>query len=70
MYNFHKPELNYLTVEEEKFAVKFSPFINEGNVIGMYELFLRVIRDIGQNASAKIQFFDLTMKMAMLIHKT
>ena len=70
MYNFHKPELNYLTVEEEKFAVKFSPFINEGNVIGMYELFQRVIRDIGQNASAKIQFFDLTMKMAMLIHKT
>lgn len=70
MYNFHKKELNYLTVEEEKFAVKFSPFINEGNIIGMYELFQRVIRDIGQNASAKIQFFDLTMKMAMLIHKT
>lgn len=70
MYNFHKPELNYLTVDQEKFAIKFAPFINEGNVIGMYELYQRVIRDIGQNAGAKIQFFDLTMKMCVLIHRS
>ncbi len=69
MYNFHLPALNRLTVEEEKFAVKFAPFINENNIIGIYELLQRVIRDIGQNAGAKIQFFDLTMKMAVLIHR-
>lgn len=69
MYNFHLPELNHLTLEEERFAVKFAPFINENNIIGIYELFQRVIRDIGQNAGAKIQFFDLTMKMAVLIHR-
>jgi hypothetical protein len=34
----------------------------------MYELFQRAIRDIGQNANPKIQFFDLTMKMAVFIH--
>lgn len=70
MYNFHKTELTYMTQEEEQFAQKFAPFINENNVIGMYELFQRTIRDIGQNANAKIQFFDLTMKMAVFIHKS
>ena len=69
MYNFHQPELTYMTGDEENFAKKFSPFINENNIIGMYELFQRVIRDIGQNANPKIQFFDLTMKMAVFIHK-
>lgn len=70
MYNFHQKELTYMTQEEELFAQKFAPFINENNVIGMYELFQRTIRDIGQNANAKIQFFDLTMKMAVFIHKS
>ena len=69
MYNFHQPSITYMTEEEENFARKFAPFINENNIIGMYELFQRVIRDIGQNANPKIQFFDLSMKMAVFIHK-
>lgn len=69
MYNFRQPSITYMTEEEENFARKFSPFINENNIIGMYELFQRVIRDIGQNANPKIQFFDMTMKMAVFIHK-
>ena len=69
IYNFHQPSITYMTEEEENFAQKFAPFINENNIIGMYELFQRVIRDIGQNANPKIQFFDLTMKMAVFIHK-
>lgn len=70
MYNFHKPELVYMTKEQEDFAKKFSPFINENNIIGIYELFHRLIGEIGQNANAKIVFFDLTMKMAVLIHRS
>lgn len=70
MFNFHKPELIYMTLDQENFAKKFSPFINERNIIGIYELFQRTIRDIGQNANPKIQFFDLTMKMAVLIHSS
>lgn len=69
MYNFRNPDIVYMTVEQEEFAKKFSPFINERNIIGMYELYQRVIRDIGQNANPKIQFFDMTMKMAVLIHR-
>lgn len=70
MFNFHQPDLIYMTQEQEDFAKKFSPFINERNIIGIYELFQRTIRDIGQNANPKIQFFDLTMKMAVLIHSS
>lgn len=70
MYNFHCPELTYMTREQEDFAKKFSPFINENNIIGMYELYQRVIKEIGQNVNAKLTFFDLTMKMAVLIHRT
>lgn len=70
MYNFRKPELIYMTTEEERFCQKFARFINEGNVLGFQELFQTAIRDIGQNANAKIVFFDITMKAAVLIHTT
>ena len=70
MYNFHQKELTYMTEEEEKFCQKFAKFINEGNVLGFQELFQTAIRDIGQNANAKIVFFDITMKAAVLIHTT
>lgn len=67
MYNFHNPELNYMTEEEEKFSKKFSPFINENNVVELAELFDRGIREIGQNANAKIVFFDTALKTIMLL---
>lgn len=67
MYNFHLPELNYMTQEEENFSTKFSPFINESNVIEMMELLEKAYRDIGQNANAKIVFYDLALKMIVLI---
>ncbi len=67
MYNFHNPELNYMTEDEEKFSKKFSPFINENNVVELAELFDRGIREIGQNANAKIVFFDTALKTIMLL---
>ncbi len=67
MYNFHQPELNYMTIEEENFSKKFAPFINEANVIGISELFERAYRDIGQNANGKIVFYDLALKMIVLL---
>lgn len=70
MYNFHQEEITYMTAEEEQFAKKFAPFIHERNVILIYDLLQRTIRDIGQNANPKIQFFDLTMKLAVYIHRT
>lgn len=67
IYNFHNPELNYQTQEEAGFSRNFARFINEANVIGINELLQRAYRDIGQNANAKIVFYDLALKMIVLL---
>ena len=67
MFNFHQEELCYMTQREEDFARNFARFINEKNVVEMNELFTRVNRDIGQNANAKIEFFDMALKVVMLL---
>ena len=67
MYNFQNPELVYMTQEEENFAKNFARFINEANVMEISELFTRIIRDIGQNANPKIVFFDMALKVIVLL---
>ena len=67
MYNFGKPELVYMSQEEEDFARNFARFINEANVVEISELLQRCIRDISQNANGKIVFFDLCLKMIVLL---
>lgn len=70
MYNFHNPQLCYMTRDEENFARNFAPYINEANVIEMSELLNRAMRDIGQNANAKIVLFDMaTHIIVSLIRK-
>lgn len=70
MYNFHNPELTYMTREEEDFASKFARFINEENVIDMSDMLTRAIRDLAQNANAKIVFFDIaTQTIVMLMRR-
>lgn len=69
MYNFSQPELIYMTMEEENFAKNFSRFINEANIIEINELLELAYRDIRQNANAKIVFYDLALKMILLILK-
>ena len=67
MYNFQQEELTYMTQEEENFARNFARFINEANVLPIYDLANKAIRDIGQNANAKIVFFDFTLQMIVLL---
>jgi DNA polymerase-3 subunit delta' len=67
MYNFRQEELCYMTQREEDFARNFARFINEANIIPITELVTRAIRDIGQNANAKIVFFDLSLQMIVLL---
>lgn len=67
MYNFRKPELVYMSQEEENFARNFARFINEANVVEISELLQRCIRDISQNANGKIVFFDLCLKIIVLL---
>ena len=67
MYNFHNPDLVYMTMEEENFAARFARFINEANVIEIDEIFGTAIRDIGQNTNAKMVFYDVAMRMIVAI---
>ncbi len=67
MYNFQSPELCYMTQEEEDFARNFARFINETNVIDISALLEKCRRDIGQNANAKIVFFDMALQMIVLL---
>ena len=67
MYNFQQQELCYMTQREEDFAQNFARFINEANILPVSDLATRAIRDIGQNANAKIVFFDMALQMIVLL---
>lgn len=69
VYNFGLADLNYMTRGEESFAQNFARFVNERNVVEMAEKIQRTIRDIGQNANAKIQFFNLATDMIILLKR-
>ncbi len=69
MYNFHEPSLCYMTKDEENFAKNFSPYVNERNVLLMQQRLQQMTRDIGQNANAKIQFFDFALETTIFIRK-
>lgn len=69
MFNFQRPELNYLAANERDFSTRFSPFINERNVIGIMEELSLAERDITQNVNPRMVFFDFALKMIVLLIK-
>ncbi|MDT3386392.1 MAG: DNA polymerase III subunit delta [Bacteroidota bacterium] len=68
-YNFRQENIQYMTHEEEDFANKFARFINERNVVDIADMLQRTIRDIAQNANAKIQFFNLALDMIIFLRR-
>lgn len=69
VYNFHTPDMNYMTPKERQFATRFSPFISEKNVIGIMDELNLAARHIEQNVNAKFVFFDFALKMIVLLLK-
>lgn len=67
MYNFRQQDLTYMTQDEENFAKNFARFINEANIIDIFNLFDECKRFISQNANAKIVFFDMALKIIVLL---
>ena len=67
--NLNQSGLNYLTNYESDFSAKFSPFINERNVEELMSEFALAERHIEQNVNAKMVFFDLVLKVIMLLKK-
>jgi len=67
--NLRHPELVYLNQEEANFGVRFAPFINERNIIDFSDELALAERHIEQNVNAKMVFFDLCLKITMLLKR-
>ena len=65
--NFHNPQLTYMNIDETTFTARFAPFVNERNIIGITDTLADAQRDIESNVNAKMVFFDLALKMIMLL---
>lgn len=67
IYNFHRPEMTFMGQQEQAFSQRFAPFVNEKNVIGIMDELSDAQRDIEQNVNARMVFFDLALKMIILL---
>lgn len=67
IYNFKDPSLVYLSNEEQNFSSRFSPFVNERNVMGIMDELSEAQRHIEQNVNARMVFFDFSLKMIVLL---
>lgn len=65
--NLREPELNYMNQQESAFSSKFCRFVNAKNVEGIMNELALAETDIAQNVSAKMVFFDLSLKLIMLL---
>lgn len=67
VFNLKQTELSYLTPDEEQFAARFAPFVNERNVMGIMDELSEAQQHIEQNVNAKMIFFDFSLKMIVLL---
>lgn len=65
----HEPSLNYMAKEEADFAKNFSPYVNERNVMDLMEELSLAERHISQNVNSKMVFFDLSMRIIVLVKR-
>lgn len=64
-----QPEMVYLSSEESQFGVRFAPFVNERNIEDFMDELALAERHIEQNVNAKMVFFDLCLKVTMLLKR-
>ena len=69
IYNLRQPEISYLNSKEAAFSIKFAPYINERNVVDFMEELNLAVRHVEQNVNPRMIFFDLSMKIAVLLKK-
>ena len=66
---FRSDDLNYLRPDEAAFSARFSPYVNERNVFDFAAELADAERHITQNGNAKMIFFDLTLRITVLLKK-
>lgn len=69
MLNRSAPNVAYLMGEEEQFAQKFSPFVNERNVEGLFQELNLAHDHIAQNGNAKMVFTGLFLQIGKLLRR-
>ncbi|MDP4186199.1 MAG: DNA polymerase III subunit delta, partial [Bacteroidota bacterium] len=65
--NARTPEISYMSSEESEFSARFSPFINEKNVISISQEFEKSYLHVSMNGNPKIIFLDMALKITKLI---
>ncbi|MCC8146357.1 MAG: DNA polymerase III subunit delta' [Bacteroidales bacterium] len=63
------PEINYMNRKESEFAVNFHPYVHEENIIEFMEELALAEKHIEANVNPRMIFFDLSMKIAVLLKK-
>lgn len=69
IFNLRNQRLNYLSQDESAFSTNFSRFIHERNIEDLMAEFALAERHIEQNVNAKMVFFDLVLKIIMLLKR-
>ncbi len=70
MRNLNREEIIYMTPEEEQFSVRFAPYVNEANIVPLFEAMERASNEISRNGNAKIILTDLCIKVMQNIRPT
>jgi DNA polymerase-3 subunit delta' len=69
IFHLQIPEINYMNRQEAEFSKNFFPYVNEKNVIDFMEELALAERHIEQNVNPRMVFFDLSVKIAVLLKK-
>jgi DNA polymerase-3 subunit delta' len=69
VYNLKVKDLTFMSDQEEEFSKRFSPFINERNIIELTEVFETAFSHIEMNGNPRIIFSDVSFKITKLIRK-
>jgi DNA polymerase-3 subunit delta' len=67
--NLQNKALVFMDEEEQAFSSRFSPFINERNIIPISEELEKAFQHIAMNGNPRIIFTDMSLKIVKLIKK-
>ncbi|MDR2806482.1 MAG: DNA polymerase III subunit [Dysgonamonadaceae bacterium] len=70
LYRLQTPEITYLNRKEAEFSINFSPYVNATNVVEFMEELTLAERHVEANVNPRMIFFDLSMKIAVLLKKS
>ena len=68
--NHYMVSMNGLSTEEEQFLIKFKPFINHENIIGLNEVINEAYYHVERNANIKILMLDVSLQLYKLIRNS